>query len=157
MEEARFSEEIRTELPHLYRYACSLCHNRDEAEDLVQDCLVRAIAKKDQYEPGTHLRRWLFTIMRNVNIDGLRQRARRGTHMPLNEWQVETHQPAAQHHRLALIDVENRLAELRPCDREIVYLSVFDGIKQEAIASRMGVAVGTVKSRLSRARKALEG
>ena len=155
MDRRQFAKELKDELPHLYRYAFSLSHNSDAAEDLVQDCLLRAVSKRDQFEPGTHLRRWLFTILRNINIDRHRQRARRGIHVPINEWHQETHQPAPQQDWMALRDVERRLGELRGCDREILYLSVFAGMRHQTIANRMGIAVGTVKSRLSRARRAL--
>jgi len=146
---------IHEELPHLRRYAHSMTRNTDDAEDLVQDCIVRAISKEDQFEPGTHPRRWLFTILRNMNIDRHRRSARRGVHVSVADWHEETHQPPAQEDRMALVDLKDRIDELRPCDRKVLYLSVFAGLRHEQIADRMDIAVGTVKSRLSRTRAAL--
>lgn len=150
-------ENISAELPHLRRYALSLARDPEVAEDLVQDCAVRAIAKEEQFVPGTHLRRWLFTILRNANIDRQRRGARRGVHVPLSDWHAATHQPARQEGRLALEDVRRQIGRLRPCDREVLRLSVFVGLSHEEIAGRLGIAIGTVKSRLSRSRAALAG
>ncbi|MBK0400141.1 RNA polymerase sigma factor [Limibaculum sp. M0105] len=151
------SDVLVPEIPHLYRYARSLVADRDQAEDLMQDCLLRAVSKSEQFTSGTNLRRWLFTILRNISIDNMRQKTRRGPHVEVSEWQPETHQPPEQEHRVALMDVGRRLGLLRSCDRQIIYLHVFAGVRQDAIASLMGVSVGTVKCRLSRARKTLRG
>ena len=68
--------ELTDELPHLRRYAMSLARQKDEADDLVQECLVKALAAADKFEPGTNLRAWLFTILRNAFINKTRDRAR---------------------------------------------------------------------------------
>ena len=149
------SDRIEQELPHLRRYARSLTRNPADTEDLVQDCLERALSHIDQFEPGTDLRRWLFTILRNIHIDGRRRDSRRGHHVPIEDWHRESHTPAPQYFHLRVKEVEDRIDELRGCDRKIVLLSVFTDMKHEAIAKQMNIAVGTVKSRLSRARRAL--
>ena len=149
------SERIEQEIPHLRRYAGALTRNRADMEDLVQDCLERALSRSDQFQPGTDLRRWLFTILRNIHIDGRRKTARRGHHVPIEDWQGETRSPAPQYFSLRLGEVQERMNELRPCDRRIVLLSVLSDMNHDRIARRMNVAVGTVKSRLSRARRAL--
>lgn len=148
---------IEQESPHLYRYALTLTHDPDDAEDLVQDCLERALARRSQYLEGTQLRRWLFTILRNRHIDQWRRSLRRGTHLPLSDQDREVYSPPAHEWHVALKDVARRFRRLRPCDQEVVWLSVFGGLKHEAIAVRMNVSVGTVKSRLSRARRQLDG
>ncbi|HZD26257.1 MAG TPA: sigma-70 family RNA polymerase sigma factor, partial [Alphaproteobacteria bacterium] len=71
-------DTLNAEIPHLRRYASALSGDRDQADDLVQDCLVRAISRLDRYEPGTNLRSWLFTIMKNGHIDHIRKQQRRG-------------------------------------------------------------------------------
>lgn len=147
---------LEEERPHLRRYALSLARDADDAEDLVQDCLVRALDKADSFEEGTHLRRWLFTILRNLHIDRRRRQSRRGIDLPLNDWEPALSRPASQEDRIELNDVLSRFETLRECDREILRLSVFEGLPHDAIAERMNVAVGTVKSRLSRARATLE-
>jgi RNA polymerase sigma-70 factor (ECF subfamily) len=146
---------LEEERPHLRRYALSLARDVDDAEDLVQDCLVRALDKADRFEEGTHLRRWLFTILRNLHIDRRRRRARRGVDVPLNDWEPAASRPPAQEDHIELNDVLARFESLRECDQEVLRLSVFEGLPHDAIAERMDVAVGTVKSRLSRARDAL--
>lgn len=149
------AQQIENELPHLRRYAGALTRDRADMEDLVQDCVERALSRGAQFRPGTDLRRWLFTILRNIHIDGRRKIARRGHHMPFEDWHAETRSPPAQYYYLRLGEVEERLRRLRSCDRRIVLLSVLGGMNHEGIARRMNVAVGTVKSRLSRARQAL--
>lgn len=148
-------DQIRNELPHLRRYARSIARDPDDAEDLVQECLVRALSRESGFRPGSHPRRWLFTILRNISIDRHRRRARRGIHVPLADWQAPLRRPPAQEDRLALLELGRRMDELRPCDREVLRLSVFDGLSHREIAERMDIAVGTVKSRLSRSREAL--
>lgn len=149
------SHQIQEEIPHLRRYAGALTRNRHDMEDLVQDCLERAIARQEQFRPGTDLRRWLFTILRNLHIDSRRKSARRGHHMPVEDWHGETAATESQYYQLRLGEVEERMRELRPCDRRIVMLSVLSDLSHEGIARRMNVATGTVKSRLSRARRTL--
>lgn len=148
---ARFESEI----PHLRRYAQALTRDAVNADDLVQDCLERAWSRIDQFQTGTELRRWLFTIMRNLHIDDRRRHARRGPHVPVEEWFHEMHRAPSQETYLELRDVERRIGELREGERDVVMLSVFGGLQHEAIAARMDIAVGTVKSRLSRARRVL--
>ena len=150
-----FSDQFEAELPHLRRYAMSLTRDSEKADDLVQDCAVRALSRTRQYKDGTHLRRWLFTILRNINIDGHRRTARRGIHVPVEDHANDVKQPASQEDHLELRQVGERIGELRPCDRKILYLSVFTDLAQDQIARRMEIPVGTVKSRLSRARQQL--
>lgn len=149
------SKDVQAELPHLHRYALSLTRDPDRAEDLVQDCIVRALSNERKYEHGTHLRRWLFTILRNLNIDHHRRASRRHASIALDEGEVEIPQPASQEDHLELQEVYEKIRALRPCDRKILYLSVCTTLRQAEIASRMQIAVGTVKSRLSRARQML--
>lgn len=149
------TQDIANEIPHLRRYAGALTRDRPEADDLVQDCLERALARSHQFRPGTDLRRWLFTILRNLHIDRRRRDARRGQHLPFEEWRDAAPAGEQQYYWLRLSEVTGRMRRLRPCDRRIVLLSVVAGLGHATIARRMGVATGTVKSRLSRARRAL--
>lgn len=150
-----FSDQLEAELPHLRRYALSLTRDSEKADDLVQDCIVRALSRTQQYRDGTHLRRWLFTILRNINIDGHRRIARRGIHVPVEDHANDVKQPPSQEDHMELRQVDEKIGELRPCDRKILYLSVFTDLAQDQIAKRMEIPVGTVKSRLSRARQQL--
>lgn len=153
------SRRIEDEIPHLRRYAGALTRNRADMEDLVQDCLERALSRQGQFrpngDPGNDLRRWLFTILRNRHIDQRRKAARQGHHVTIEDWHGETAQPPAQEHVIRLGEIAERMRALRPCDRQIVLLSVFSGLDHDGIARRMRIATGTVKSRLSRARRQL--
>jgi RNA polymerase sigma-70 factor (ECF subfamily) len=142
-------------MPDLRHYALSLTRDPVEAEDLVQDCLVRAIDRRHHFEPGTHLGRWLFTILRNLHVDSCRKRRRRGVQVTWDEAMPATSRPPSQEHWIELMDVARSLRELRPCDRDILMLCTFSNLSQREIATRLNVAEGTVRSRLSRARAAL--
>jgi RNA polymerase sigma-70 factor (ECF subfamily) len=155
MDRHDFSQQVEGEIPHLQRYAYALTGDAAHAQDLVQDCLERALVHSGKFTAGTNLRAWLFTILRNLNIDHQRRRVRRGVHLPLEDWEGEFRQPPRQEDHLALRELERRLADLKGSDRDILWMSVFDGRSHAEIADRMGVAVGTVKSRLSRARQSL--
>lgn len=149
-------QEIEHELPHLKRYAYSMTRDEADAEDLVQDCVVRAISRQDQFTPDTHVRRWLFTILRNLQVDNHRRRVRRGAHveMPQDGAQAAARPPEQVDH-IHLGEVAEKLKTCRKCDQEILLLSVFSDMSHDEIADRMDIAVGTVKSRLSRTRAAL--
>ncbi len=148
--------EIADELPHLRRYALSLARDAALAEDLVQDTALRAIERADGYAPDTHLRRWLFTILRNASIDRGRKAARRGPQLELDEaGEGALARPPAQEDSLALDEVRRRIEWLAPGERRIIRMSVVEGLAHAEIAERTGVAVGTVKSRLSRVRAKL--
>lgn len=149
---------LEEEIPHLRRYARSLTRDATDAEDLLQDCLERALSRLDQFEPGSELRRWLFTIMRNLHIDACRKARRRGPEVAIDDVHRETHQThlaAPQEAHMEVKAIERRLRKLRRCDRQVILLSAFSTMSQAAIARKLDVAVGTVKSRLSRARTLL--
>lgn len=150
-----FADQLEAEIPALRRYSRSLTRSVYDADDLLQATLERALTKRHQFESGTDLRRWLFTIMRHTRINAHRQAKRRGPHVALDDWHPETHRPPRQEKHIELKEVANRLAKLRPEERNVVELSVFRGLKHKQIAERLNVAEGTVKSRLNRARRAL--
>lgn len=149
-------DSLPKELPHLRRYALSLARDRAAADDLVQDTVLRAMERSHQFQPDTHLRRWLFTILRNASIDRARKVQRRGPEHELGDVsEAATARPATQEAQLALSEVMSRIGELDASHRRILRLSVFEGLDHATIAARMEIAVGTVKSRLSRARAKL--
>ena len=158
---AHVRDGLADELPHLRRYAMALARDAQEADDLVQDTVLRAIERAHQFRPGTHLRRWLFTILRNGSIDRVRKVQRRGPEIPVSPT-GETEpgmpvlsRPAAQEDHLELGDVVRGIGDLEPSQRQVLALSVVDGLGHAEIARRMDIAEGTVKSRLSRARARL--
>jgi RNA polymerase sigma-70 factor (ECF subfamily) len=150
-----FFLELQAEIPHLRRYAQALTRCRENADDLTQTVLERALTNSARFRSGTHLRRWLFTIARNAYRDERRLLARHGDHMSIGDWLEEAQGLSPQEKHLELAEVANRIARLRPEDRVVLELRVFSGLSTRQIAMTMGVAVGTVKSRLSRARQAL--
>lgn len=150
-----FTQELQTEIPHLWRFAKSIASTAEAADDLTQTALERALRQKHQYVRGTKLRSWLFAILRNAQLDEFRKTERRGQHVPIEEWYEEAHFAPAQEKYLELDDVARSIEGLRPEERDVLELCVFSGLSHDQIANRMGVAVGTVKSRLSRARQAL--
>lgn len=148
-------DALLAELPRLRRYARMLVGEASQADDLVQDCLVRAIANLDRWHEGTNMRAWLFTIMRNVLFNDVR-RAKRSPFLEAGAEIVDTVPVASeQDSRLSLRDMDRAFAQLSPDQREIVLLIAVEGLDYEEAALVLEVPVGTVKSRLSRARRDL--
>jgi RNA polymerase sigma-70 factor (ECF subfamily) len=146
---------IEAQIPSLRRYARALTGSVDRADDLVQDCLERAIARFGQFQPGTDLRAWLFTILHNVHCDQGRRRSRRGREIPLEDCDHQLRIPARQNQRLELRDFARAFRSLSTDHQRILLLAGVEGFSCEETARILGVAVGTVKSRLSRARENL--
>lgn len=145
-------QALLDELPRLRRYARMLVGDPAHADDLVQDCLVRAISNLDRWQVGTNMRAWLFTIMRNVLFNDLR-RARRSPFLDSGGDPMDTVPVAAdQEQRMRVLDVDKAFARLPPAHKEVFLLIAVEGMDYEEAAQILGVPVGTVKSRLSRAR-----
>ena len=146
---------IEAEIPRLRRYARYLTRDADRADDLVQEALARAVAKRDSWQPGTNLRAWLFVILRNVFISELRHSARE----PRSDVVADDHPSLAvksgQDERMSLVDLQRAFDQLSAEHREILLLVAIEGMPYEEAAGILGVPVGTVRSRLSRARTAL--
>jgi RNA polymerase sigma-70 factor (ECF subfamily) len=148
---------IEAEIPRLRRYARYLTRDADRADDLVQEALTRAVAKVHTWQPGTNLRAWLFVILRNVFISELRHGARE----PQSDLVADNHPSLAvkgtQDERMALVDLQRAFDQLSAEHREILLLVAIEGLPYEEAAAILEVPVGTVRSRLSRARTALRG
>ena len=149
-----FHEQLKAILPRLRVYALSLTRDRDAADDLVHDTVIKALTGRKSFEPGTNLSAWVFRIQRNEFISGLR-RARPS--VPVDSAIAETlsHQPH-QESRLVMREFMSAFGKLAPTQREALLLAVLEGQSYEVIAAHTGVSVGTVKSRISRARDTLE-
>jgi RNA polymerase sigma-70 factor, ECF subfamily len=148
-------QAVAEQIPALHRYARCLAGTADKADDLVQDCLERAVAHYDQFQPGTNLRAWLFTILHNVHCDQRRQAARRGVQVPIEDWIQELRSPAPQPEQLEVRDVSQAFDCLSEPHRQVLILAGLEGLSCEEAAEQLHVAVGTVKSRLFRARATL--
>ncbi len=149
-----FHAELRTILPRLRVYALSLTHDRDRADDLVQETVVKALAGQKSFRPGTCFSAWIFRIQRNEFISGLR-RARPS--VPLDETICNAlSHPAHQDRGLVMHEFLRAFGQLSSGQREALVLAVVDGQSYEQIARHASVSVGTIKSRISRARDMLE-
>jgi len=139
-------------IPRLRRYARALAGDRAAADDLVQDTLERAWAKLHLYRRGTDLRAWLFTVMHNVHVNKLR--ATRSTDQ-LDEDTPEIAQRAAQGDSLMVRDLDRSIALLPTDQRAVLLLVTLEEMSYEEVARTLGIPMGTVMSRLSRAREKL--
>ena len=152
------SDEVRkglvTAIPHLRAFAMSLCGRSALADDLVQETLTKAWAKADSYKDGTNLMAWLFTILRNEFYSHLRKRKCEVEDVDGAEAAQLVSAPG-QMANLEMGDFRTALAKLPEDQREAIILVGASGFSYEEAADIMGCAVGTVKSRLSRARTRL--
>lgn len=149
-----FHEQLKAILPRLRIYALSLTRDRDAADDLVHDTVIKALTGRHSFQPGTNLAAWLFRIQRNEFISGLR---RQRPSVPVDTAIAESlSHPAHQDSGLVMREFVSAFAKLAPTQREALLLAVLEGLPYEVIAAHTGVSVGTVKSRISRARDTLE-
>ena len=146
------TENIVELIPRLRRYARALAGDRDAADDLVQDTLERAWSKLHLYRRGTDLRAWLFTVMHNVYVN---QRRAARTSVPLDEEMPELAQPVRETDTLVLRDLDAAIRRLPPEQREVLLLVALEEMSYNEAADTLGVPIGTVMSRLSRAREKL--
>ncbi|HEX7250327.1 MAG TPA: RNA polymerase sigma factor [Burkholderiales bacterium] len=137
-------------IPRLRRYARALAGERAAADDLVQDTLERAWSKLHLYRRGTDLRAWLFTVMHNVHVNRLR--AARPSD-PLEDEMPELAQRATQGDALLVRDLERALAALPVAQREVLLLVALEDLSYEETAQALDIPIGTVMSRLARARE----
>jgi RNA polymerase sigma-70 factor (ECF subfamily) len=147
-------------IPRLRRYARVLAGDVARADDLVQDTLARAWEKRRLWQAGTDLRAWLFTIMHNVHVNQLAQRRRDAATVSLDgedgegAWQIPV--AATQSQRVELQEVLLLMGRLPAEQREVLLLAAVEELRYEEIAAVLAVPVGTVMSRLSRARDKLK-
>lgn len=146
--------ELTALLPDLRAFARFLVRDRVAADDLVQDTVVRALAALDQFQPGTNLKAWLFTIERNAFFEQARRRKRESHAMLTRAEQDEAGAPAQVGHS-DIADLQRMLWTLPPLLREALVLVGAQELSYEEAAAVCKVPVGTVKARVSRARSAL--
>lgn len=146
---------LESEIPMLKRYAHSLARDTSQAEDLVQECLTRAIARIDSWQPGTNLQAWLIVILRNVFYNDRRRAKRERLSLSALALAKPAQVSAPQDSRMILRTVEDAFMALPADQRDVLKLVAIEGKTYEQTADALGVNVGTVKSRLSRARTRL--
>jgi len=146
------AERLVELIPRLRRYARALVGDRATADDLVQDTLERAWAKLHLYRRGTDLRAWLVTVMHNVHVN--RVRASRATDT-LEDEMPELAQRAPQGDALLVRDLDRGITRLPAEQRAVLLLVTLEEMSYEQVARTLGIPIGTVMSRLSRAREKL--
>jgi len=145
-------ELISQEIPRLRRYARALTRDVYASEDLVQDCLVRGLAKIHLWQEDTDLRAWLFTILHNQYVNTVRRAVREGSVVEISDAEPSMVAKPAQIPRLELRDLERALAKVPYEQRQVLLLIGMEGMSYEEVAEIMDVPVGTIRSRLSRGR-----
>ena len=141
-------------VPQLHMFARSLCRDGVRADDLVQEALMRAIDNIERFQPGTNLKAWLFTIVRNEHYSQLRRR-KFEAHGVNADTLPEPSVPPDHDGKLELHDLNRALAVLSPGQRTALILVSVSGFSYEEAATICGCAVGTIKSRVARARECL--
>lgn len=152
---SEFLDEIEASVPALRRYARALTRNPERADDLVQDCIERAIRKRLLWRPTGQVKSWLFRILLNLYRNELRVARRRGKHIAVEAMPVEPAVAPAQPGRIALAEMARAIDTLGDDQREALLLVVLDGMSYAEAADAIGVPIGTLMSRLGRARAAL--
>jgi len=146
--------EITQLIPALRAFAWSLSRNRSDADDLVQETLAKALTNRDRFEPGTNLRAWLFTILRNTYYSNALRR-RREIRDETGAYAMSLACPPMQDWSLAMRALQAALAELPDDHRDALILVGGAGFSYEEAAEVCGCALGTIKSRVNRARAKL--
>jgi RNA polymerase sigma-70 factor, ECF subfamily len=153
--DGKFERLLVHEIPRLRRYARALTRDREWADDLVQDCLCRALAKAHLWKQDTNIRAWLLTMLHNQHCSDIRRSIRRDTKAlsaVLTEMPTQGDNLAA---RLQLRDFERALGRLPETQRQVVLLIGLEGMRYDEVAVITGVPIGTVRSRIARARETL--
>jgi RNA polymerase sigma-70 factor (ECF subfamily) len=150
---AGFDIDLKDMLPRLRTYALSLTRNSDRADDLVQQTALKALAGRASFRVGSNFSRWVFRIQHNEFISELRRN--RPTVELDSPAAYGIHEPPRQEHGLVLRDLVGALRRLSRDGRQALLQSQIEGCSHREIASRAGISVGTVKSRISRGRAAL--
>ena len=153
-QEADFKRELTDVIPHLRAFARGLCGRPDVADDLVQEAMLKAWAARDRFEAGTSMRAWTFVILRNAYLTDMRRNRFRGDYDEGVAEKILT-APAGQEEPIHLSDMHRALLTLPPERREALLLVGAGGFSYEEAANICECAVGTVKSRVGRARATL--
>ncbi len=150
-----FRREMMQVVPHLRAFARGLCGRSDFADDLVQETLLRAWSAREKFEPGTSMKSWTFVILRNAYLSEARRNRFRGDYDPDAAERLLS-RPATQEDGIHMGDLKSAMMQLSPERREALMLVGAGGLSYEEAAEIADCAVGTMKSRVSRARRTLE-
>jgi RNA polymerase sigma-70 factor, ECF subfamily len=150
-----FLTDLESCIPSLRRYARALLHHPEDADDLVQDCLERAIGRRHLWYGGASVRPWLFRIMRNLSCNRARSRRARPVTESIDALRDEPAVDGAQTASLTLREMEAALGRLREDQREVVVMVALTGMSYQDCATALDLPLGTVMSRLARGRECL--
>ena len=152
----QYSEQVVSYIPHLRRYARALMGDDVlAADDLVQDCLERALSRIHLWRKGSDLRAWLFTIMHNLYANHIRKLSSAPQFVELEPDKNTNTDGAKAEQELEIRDIQQAIETLSPDQREVLLLVSLEGLQYQQVASILGVPEGTVMSKLSRARNKL--
>lgn len=151
------NEDILGQIPSLRRYARALTRDVERADDLVQDCLERAWRRLHLWTPGTDLRAWLFTIMHNLYVNQVRRYCAAPSFVSIDHVEQLPGMTATADSDLQIRDLEAAIAALPDGQREVLLLVSLEAMRYEEVAEILDIPVGTVMSRLHRARERLRG
>jgi RNA polymerase sigma-70 factor, ECF subfamily len=153
----RFSDQLIAVLPRLRRFARGLAGSAIEADDLVQAACERALARRHQFQEGTRFDSWMFRIVQTIWIDQIRARGVRREDGELADARLGSDEPVRRvEARLSLGEVRRAVDRLPIDQRAVLFLVTVDGLSYKEAAAVAGVPVGTIMSRLARARVALQ-
>jgi RNA polymerase sigma-70 factor, ECF subfamily len=150
-----FARALTAQLPALRRYATVLVGNAAAADDLVQDCIERALRQWTKLEHQERISGWLRSILHNLHIDGLRRNRRQGVTVELADAENDYAVIAPSRDSAAAMDFDKALGRLSLEHRQVLLLVGLEGLNYREVAEEIGVPVGTVMSRLARARERL--
>lgn len=153
---ASIHTDIAALLPRLRRFARSITYNKEDGDDLVQVAVERALTRADQWETGTRLDSWMFRIMKNAWIDEVRSRMRRDQVFAPEELGEHVGDDFAEAHQQRMA-IQKAMSLLSDDHRLVIGLVLVDGMAYKEAADVLEVPIGTLTSRLARAREALQG
>lgn len=146
-----FLEEMERCIPALRRYARTLRPNQSDADDLVQDCLERALLKRRLWVRKSSMRAWLFTLLHNINVNNIRYQSKYPPTKKV-DYDIPHYQPPEKSDVL-VSDIEKCLNQLHPHHRQVLLLVVVEGFSYKEVSKIVKIPIGTVMSRISRARE----
>ncbi len=160
METALYNRMLADHTPTLRSFALRFTKDHDEINDLLQDTMIKAIRYYGQFKEGTNIKAWLFTIMRNTYINEYRRNVRKNALITTEEeisssHLLESSSKNAGEGKFAMADIQKALANI-PETYATPFIKYFEGYKYEEIAERMGIPLGTVKTRIHMARQLLQ-
>lgn len=152
-----FRNQLISEIPHLRRFARSLCGDASLADDLVQDCIERALKKSHLYDVTKPLRAWLYAVLRNIHVSNWRSNAKHQYAKHIDDLQEgEGATRADQEDNFSTTLITDALDKLSAQQREVLVLISLEDVSYKDASEILGVPIGTIMSRLSRARSTLK-